>query len=117
MKQRHFEPESSPGEEEESLCRALLSMSTVAEMRALLRDLCTPAEIEAIRDRWSVVPYILAGLPYRDIHERTAVSITTIGRVARFLKSGNGGYLEAAARASKPVVPQGKRAKAARATP
>lgn len=115
MKQRHFEPESSPGEEEESLCRALLSMSTVAEMRALLRDLCTPAEIEAITDRWSVVPHILNGLPYREIHERTAVSITTIGRVARFLNSGNGGYLEAAARASKSLAPKRARKKADRA--
>lgn len=104
MKQRHFEPECSPDEVEESLCRALLSMTTVAEMRALLRDLCTPAEIEAITDRWSVVPHILNGLPYREIYERTAVSITTIGRVARFLKSGNGGYLEAAARANKPIA-------------
>ncbi len=112
MKQRHIKPETSARKVEESLCRALLSMTTVAEMRALLRDLCTPAEIEAITDRWSVVPYILDGMPYRQIHERTAVSITTIGRVARFLKSGNGGYLEAAARASKPLSgkPGSKRA-------
>lgn len=104
MKQRHFEPETSADKVEESLCRALLSMTTVDEMRALLRDLCTPAEIEAITDRWSVVPHILNGLPYREIYERTAVSITTIGRVARFLKSGNGGYLEAAARANEPTL-------------
>lgn len=104
VKQRFVKPEKSARAIEESLCRALLSMTTVAEMRAFLRDLCTPAEIEAITDRWSVVPYILQGLPYREIHARTAVSITTIGRVARFLKSGNGGYLEAAARASKPLA-------------
>ncbi len=100
MKQRHVKPEKSARAVEDSLCRALLSMSTVGEMRAFLRDLCTPAEIEAITDRWSVVPYIQQGMPYRQIHERTAVSITTIGRVARFLNSGNGGYLAAAARAS-----------------
>jgi uncharacterized protein YerC len=52
-------------------------------------------------DRWRVVPYLLDEVPYREIHERTAVSITTIGRVARFLNQGNGGYLAAAARASR----------------
>ena len=86
---------------EESLCRALLSLPDVAGMRAFLRDLCTPAELEALSDRWRVVPYILKGMPYREIHERTAVSITTIGRVARFLSQGNGGYLAAAAPAGK----------------
>jgi uncharacterized protein YerC len=47
------------------------------------------------------VPYLLDGLSYREIHERTAVSITTIGRVARFLNQGSGGYLAAAARAAR----------------
>ena len=82
---------------EENLCRALLALETVPAMRAFLRDLCTPSELEALSDRWRVVPYILKGMPYREIHDRTAVSITTIGRVARFLSQGNGGYLTALA--------------------
>jgi len=76
----------------DSLCRAMLTLENVGEMRAFLRDLCTPAELEALADRWRVVPYLLRGVPYREIHERTAVSVTTIGRVARFLSQGNGGY-------------------------
>jgi uncharacterized protein YerC len=52
-------------------------------------------------DRWRVVPLLLDGTPYRAIHERTAVSITTIGRVARYLTKGSGGYLAAAARSSR----------------
>ncbi|HOX70234.1 MAG: YerC/YecD family TrpR-related protein [Dokdonella sp.] len=95
MKRRSLEAETPIARAEESLCRALLSLDTVSSMRAFLRDLCTPAELEALTDRWRVVPYILARLPYREIHERTAVSITTIGRVARFLSQGNGGYLAA----------------------
>ena len=43
-------------------------------------------------DRWSVVDYLNRGLPYREIHHLTGVSVTTIGRVARFLAAGNGGY-------------------------
>ena len=99
MKRRSIEAETPIARAEESLCRALLSLEGVAGMRAFLRDLCTPAELEALTDRWRVVPYILKGVPYREIHERTAVSITTIGRVARFLNQGNGGYLAAAAQA------------------
>jgi len=77
---------------EDSLCRALLSLNTVPECRALLWDLCTPAELEAMVDRWRVVKPLKAGKPYRQISDDTGVSVTTIGRVARFLEHGNGGY-------------------------
>lgn len=100
MKRRSIEAETPIARAEESLCRALLSLDSVAGMRAFLRDLCTPSELESLTDRWRVVPYILKGMPYREIHERTAVSITTIGRVARFLNQGNGGYLAAASQAA-----------------
>jgi TrpR-related protein YerC/YecD len=108
MKRRSIEAETTVASAETSLCKALLTLDTIAEMRAFLRDLCTPAELEALIDRWRVVPFILKGMPYRQIHDRTAVSITTIGRVARFLSQGNGGYLVAlshaeSARATKPA--------------
>ena len=67
-------------------------MSDPAEMRALLADLCTPAELQALVDRWRVVQLLDEGLPYRRINELTGVSVTTIGRVARFLADGAGGY-------------------------
>jgi len=92
MKRRFIDPETSAESAEDDLCRALLAMRGLAEMRSFLRDLCTPAELEALVDRWRVVPYLLKGVAYREIHERTAVSVTTIGRVARFLSQGNGGY-------------------------
>ncbi len=113
MKKRSIEPETSVARAEESLCRALLSLDTVAGMRAFLRDLCTPSELEALTDRWRVVPYILKGLPYREIHERTAVSITTIGRVARFLSQGSGGYLSALSSAESATPAKSPRAKSA----
>lgn len=95
MKRRTIDPAVAPETSEESLCRALLALDSVPDMRAFLRDLCTPSEREALIDRWRVVPFLLDGMPYRDIHERTGVSITTIGRVARFLNEGNGGYQKA----------------------
>jgi len=80
------------------LLEALLAMRTPGELRALLEDLCTPAELEAIADRWRVVPLLIDQVPYREIHERTGVSVTTIGRIARCLGLGSGGYRLAAER-------------------
>lgn len=98
MKRRQLEPEIDSDRAERSLCEALLSLRSVEEARAFLDDLCTPAERESMRDRWCVVPHLLAGEPYWQIHEATAVSITTIGRVARCLEQGAGGYALAASR-------------------
>ena len=46
----------------------------------------------------SVVALLQQGVPYREIHKQTGVSVTTIGRVARYLLNGNGGYTLAAER-------------------
>ena len=83
---------------ERSLCIALASLETPAEVRAFLRDLCTPTEIQAMADRWAVVEPLERAVPYREIHRLTGVSVATIGRVARFLRRGNGGYQTAARR-------------------
>jgi TrpR-related protein YerC/YecD len=85
---------------ERNLYVTLAALQSAEECRAFLRDLCTPAEIQAMADRWSVVEYLQRGLPYREIHKLTGVSVTTIGRVARFLAAGNGGYAVAVKRAS-----------------
>jgi TrpR-related protein YerC/YecD len=83
---------------ERNLCVALATLKTADEVRAFLRDLCTPAEIQAMADRWAVVDPLKRSVPYREIHRLTGVSVTTIGRVARFLAHGNGGYDTAAER-------------------
>lgn len=75
-----------------TLAEAMTRLRSTDRMRAFLEDLCTPAELEAMTDRWKVVPLLLEGVPYREIHERTLVSVTTIGRVARTLERGAGGY-------------------------
>ena len=95
MKHRDTRPTLSP------LLEALLCLETPAEMRAFLGDLCTPAELEAMADRWRVVPLLLKETPYREIHDRTGVSVTTIGRIARCLAFGAGGYRIAAGRVQR----------------
>src|ERR1044071_1874410 len=83
---------------ERSLFATVLTLKSVDECRAFFRDLCTPAELQAMADRWAVVEWLQKGVPYREIHRLTGVSVTTIGRVARCLADGNGGYQIAASR-------------------
>jgi TrpR-related protein YerC/YecD len=77
---------------EKKLFTAVAALRTAEECKAFFKDLCTPAELQAMADRWAVVEYVQKGLPYREIHRLTGVSVTTIGRVARFVAAGNGGY-------------------------
>ncbi len=99
MKTRSLEPSpKARASAEHEFYSAVLSLETATEARAFFADLCTPAELEALLDRWSVVGYLEDGLPYRRIHELTGVSVTTIGRVARFLTGEHGGYRTALAR-------------------
>lgn len=74
------------------LSEALAVLQTPAEVLQFLLDLCTPTELQALADRWIVVEPLMQELPYRQIHETTRVSVTTIGRVARCLNFGSGGY-------------------------
>ena len=76
----------------DSLCTVLSRLQTEEECCRFLEDLCTPAELEAMADRWKVVGLVDEGIPYREINEMTGVSVTTIGRVARSLVQGTGGY-------------------------
>ena len=69
------------------LAKALTSIKTDEEMERFLVDLCTPAELRALAERWHVAQILDVGeQSYRDINALTGVSTTTIGRVARFLR-------------------------------
>lgn len=87
----------------EALCEALLQLKDRTEVQRFLRDLCTPAEIKALTERWKVARILHEGeTSYREIHARTGVSVTTIGRVARFLvQEAHQGYTLVLARLKK----------------
>lgn len=74
------------------LAEAIAKLENATEVQRFLEDLCTPTELQAMADRWRVVDFIQQGKPYRQIYEETGVSMTTIGRVARCLRFGSGGY-------------------------
>lgn len=71
---------------ESNLYQAILKLKSLDECQAFFHDLCTPAEITAMSDRLLIAKLLDQGnLSYRNIHEKTGVSLATIGRVARFL--------------------------------
>jgi TrpR-related protein YerC/YecD len=92
MKPNRNESQRRQAVAEDALFRAVIGLQTADECRNFFRDLCTPAELQALVDRWRVVGLLEEGLTYRQIHDLTGVSVTTIGRVARFLADGFGGY-------------------------
>lgn len=77
---------------EDELYEAILSIKGKKECRAFFEDICTPAEIEALADRWKVARLLVKEMPYREISEKTGVSLATVTRVARFLFNGSSGY-------------------------
>ncbi|MCM8558051.1 YerC/YecD family TrpR-related protein [Sphingomicrobium sediminis] len=76
------------------LAEAFTLIRDAEEARAFLTDLCTPSELNSLAERWEVAKLLAAGgHTYRQIHDLTGVSTTTIVRVARFLNEDRaGGY-------------------------
>ena len=82
-----LKPSRDLAELTQDLCAALLRPEDGEQMRRLLVDLCTPAEVRTLAERWHVARLLdQASLSYREIQEATGVSTTTIVRVARFLR-------------------------------
>jgi TrpR-related protein YerC/YecD len=91
MKSRQSEKKPGRGDYQK-LYEAVTALRSPRESADFLADLCTPAELEAMADRWRAVGLLKAGKTYREISELTGMSVTTVGRVARFMTMGNGGY-------------------------
>lgn len=86
------DPESVAESQLEQLFTAILKLEDVAAARDYFHDLCTPAELRAMADRWRVAKLLHQGVPYRSIYDMTGVSTATITRVARAMTYGSGGY-------------------------
>ncbi len=76
------------------LYKAFLLLKTPKDVENFLKDLCTPKEVKDFSDRLQIARLLNeTDLSYRDIAEQTQASLTTVTRVARFLKDeNNGGY-------------------------
>ena len=94
------EPKREPMQ---ALYRALLSVETEEECRALLEDLCTIKELQSMFQRFRVACLLDGGSNYIEVSEATGASSATISRVNRALLYGEDGY--------KTVIPRMKEAK------
>jgi len=74
------------------LYRAILTLKTPEECFDFFEDLCTPAELNAMQQRYDVAKMLSAGMIYNDILAKTNASSATISRVNRSLINGNGAY-------------------------
>lgn len=87
VSEQRLAPSRDIGALADDLCAALLTPGGIDEMRRLLIDLCSPAEIRTLAERWHVARLLDQGdASYREIQEATGVSTTTVVRVARFLR-------------------------------
>ena len=67
---------------------AILLLKNKNEVNGFLKDLCTPAELKALEERWAVAQLLFEDKSsYREIASKLKTSTTTVTRVARFLSN------------------------------
>jgi len=71
-----------------NLNEAILLLKNKNEVNGFFKDLCTPAELKALEERWAVAQLLFEDkLSYREIASKLKTSTTTVTRVARFLSN------------------------------
>lgn len=76
----------------EALFGAILLLKHVDEAKKFFRDLLTENEIVEFSQRWKVARMLAEGTIYTAIEKETGMSSTTIARIHKWLKKGEGGY-------------------------
>ena len=67
---------------------AILLLKNKNEVNGFLKDLCTPAELKALEERWAVAQLLFEDkISNREIASKLKTSTTTVTRVARFLSN------------------------------
>ena len=78
----------------EELYKAILSLDSIEECKKFLDDICTIQELEKMAQRLEAAKLLLEGKTYEQVIEKTKISSTTLSRVSRCLRYGEGGYKE-----------------------
>lgn len=78
--------------ENKKFLQAILALETQDEAKRFLRDLLTQNEIEEFAKRLQAAEMLSAGVHYSAIEEKTGFSSTTVARVSKWLRKGEGGY-------------------------
>ena len=74
------------------LVNAILNLKTEEECINFLNDLCTIQELEKMAQRIEAAKLLLEGCTYEQVIEKTKISSTTLSRVSRCIRDGQGGY-------------------------
>ena len=74
------------------LFQAILSINSIEECESFFEDICTMQELEKMAQRLEAAKLLLQGQTYEQVIEKTAISSTTLSRVSRCIRYGNGGY-------------------------
>jgi TrpR-related protein YerC/YecD len=76
------------------LYKAFSEIKSEQEFNNFLADLCTPAEIRDLNDRWKIAELLYTTeMPQMAVAEKVKASVTTVTRVSRFLNTEKfGGY-------------------------
>ena len=72
------------------LYEAIAALSSADEVEALLVDLCTPQELMALNQRFSVAKMLWENKNYSEIIEATGASSATVSRVKRSMYNAKG---------------------------
>ena len=75
-----------------ALYNAALSLKNEEECRIFFEDICTIKELETMSQRLDVAKMLIGGETFNEIVAATGASTTTISRVNRCLRYGDGGY-------------------------
>lgn len=76
----------------ERLCHALATLETPEEAAALLSDICSAKELDALAQRLEVAVLLDSGTSYLEVSRKTGASSTTVSRVSKCLNGDAGGY-------------------------
>ncbi len=74
------------------LLKVIVALETKEQAKCFFRDLLTEQELVEFGRRWKVAKLLDQGVSYVEIEKQTGMSSTTIARIAKWLKSGMGGY-------------------------
>lgn len=76
----------------EQLFKAITLVEDVEECKDFFADICTAQELEKMAQRLEAAQLLLEGNTYEQVIEKTQISSTTLSRVSRCLRYGDGGY-------------------------
>lgn len=74
----------------DELYSAILSLKTPEDCEAFFKDLCTEKELASMIGRICAAKLLKRGETYEQIIKKTEISSTTLSRVSKALKNGEG---------------------------